>query len=43
MVARGELIPAEHANGVLHDQPLEPLELGLRASEELARQREDRF
>lgn len=43
MVARGELIPAEHANGVLSGQPFEPLELGFSASEELARQREDRF
>lgn len=43
MVASGELIPPERPNGVLFDQPLEPLALGFSASEELQRQREDRF
>lgn len=43
MVATGELIPPERPSGVLFDKPLEPLDVGFSASEELDRQREDRF
>ena len=41
MIARGELLPAEHPTGVLSGRLPEPLDLGFSASEELQRLRDE--